>query len=348
MKTKTCTILIVLALGLIPAVAVSSDVFPPRWAEWKPTLKPVSLPGRAGPVQIEFIVNAFKQPKDTTETLRAEFEIEVLGDIIVNHPIQWTAQVPWDQPYREIIDVVVLPDDTGGLRIRMAAPGRANSISIWLWETDEGVISHGTDPSFHPPTRERKSEYEMFMDTASAETANEMIKGYFSLAVLPQNYLEEAVDLLGDQLKPYEGQGYEGPDDSMYVAMMPRWVRYKLLDLQVYVADSPPPPIVPMPGFDRNNPGGERDKRPGDSSSESQGHSELRTDSDVYLVGVEGESSPGYLDYGETIRFHIGIDNSTGGYIGGMTNGFRIYSPDGAEWDTTTAVIHSSLSSYFA
>ena len=30
-----------------------------------------------------------------------------------------------------------------------------------------------------------------------------------------------------------------------------------------------------------------------------------------------------------------------------MSNGFRIYSQGGAQWDTTTAVIHSSVSSYF-
>jgi hypothetical protein len=42
----------------------------------------------------------------------------------------------------------------------------------------------------------------------------------------------------------------------------------------------------------------------------------------------------------------MGVNNNTGDDVAGLTNGFRIYSPDGAEWDTTTAVIHSSLSSY--
>ncbi len=234
------TILVVIAACMVPALVAADH--PPLWESlWKAELKPVSLPSQAGPVQIEFIVNAFKQPKEETETLRAEFEIQVLGDLIVNHATQWTVHIPWDKPYREIIDVVVPPYDTGGFRIKMGAPGRAAGVMIWLWATDEGIISHSSDPRRFPPSRERKSEYEMFMDTASAETANEMIKGYFSLAVLPQNYLEEAVDLLGDQLKPYEGQGYKGPDDSMFVAMMPRWVRYKLKDLQVYVSDSPPP-----------------------------------------------------------------------------------------------------------
>ena len=339
-------VLIALALGLISALVTASSPSW-RWKRWKPTLKPVSLPSQAGPVQIEFTVDAFKQPKEETEALRAEFEIEVLGDIIVNHPTEWTAQIPWDQPYREIIDVVVLPTDTGGVRIQMAAPGRAGVVQIYLWATDERIISHSSDPRRFPPSRERKSEYEMFMDTASAETANEMLKGYFSLAVLPQNYLEEAVDLLGDQLKPYEGQGYKGPDDSMFVAMMPRWVRYKLKDLQVYVSDSPPPPIVPMPDFDRSSPDGKRDTPSGDSSSKQQGHSDLRVDNDVFLAGVEGESTPGYLGCGDTIRFHIGIDNNTGDDVAGLTNGFRIYSPDNAAWDTTTGVIHSSVSSYF-
>ncbi len=102
-----------------------------------------------------------------------------------------------------------------------------------------------------------------------------------------------------------------------------------------------------MPDVNRSSPNGKRGKHPGDSSTKPQGHSGRLTDTNVFLAGVEGESTPGYLGCGDTIRFHIGIDNNTGTYIGGMTNGFRIHSPDGAQWDTTTAVIHSSVSSFF-
>ena len=237
-------VLIALALGLISALVTASSPSW-RWKRWKPTLKPVSLPSQAGPVQIEFTVDAFKQPKEETESLRAEFEIEVLGDIIVNHPTEWTAQIPWDQPYREIIDVVVLPTDTGGVRIQMAAPGRAGVVQIYLWATDKGIISHSSDPRRFPPSRERKSEYEMFMDTASAQTANEMIDVYFSLKVPWPGALEKALELVGDEMKPWDGPGFEGPEDSLYTATIPRKVLYELFDLGLLVGDAPPPRLTP-------------------------------------------------------------------------------------------------------
>lgn len=50
--------------------------------------------------------------------------------------------------------------------------------------------------------------------------------------------------------------------------------------------------------------------------------------------GLVGPAGTGYIMDGLVI-YHIRITNNTGGNIMGFTNGFRIYSPDGATWDTT-------------
>ena len=40
----------------------------------------------------------------------------------------------------------------------------------------------------------------------------------------------------------------------------------------------------------------------------------------------------GKLNSGQELVFHIRLTNATGQTLGGSTNGFRVYSPDGAVW----------------
>ena len=55
----------------------------------------------------------------------------------------------------------------------------------------------------------------------------------------------------------------------------------------------------------------------------------------VWLDHVDVEYLPGRICIDNTIRFYIGATAGGSHDIGGMDNGFRIYSPDGAVWDTT-------------
>ncbi|MFQ5453045.1 MAG: hypothetical protein ACE5D6_02515, partial [Candidatus Zixiibacteriota bacterium] len=54
----------------------------------------------------------------------------------------------------------------------------------------------------------------------------------------------------------------------------------------------------------------------------------------VWLDHVDGEIGPGLIRTGMPVTFNLRVMNSTGNSIYGMTNGFRVYSPDGAQWDT--------------
>ncbi len=63
----------------------------------------------------------------------------------------------------------------------------------------------------------------------------------------------------------------------------------------------------------------------------------------VSLDQVDGLVDINTLGTGHDIRFHIRFTNNTGYTVAGSTNGFRIYSPDGARWtpleyDTTGAI----------
>ncbi|HOP05824.1 MAG TPA: hypothetical protein PLF13_00895 [candidate division Zixibacteria bacterium] len=55
----------------------------------------------------------------------------------------------------------------------------------------------------------------------------------------------------------------------------------------------------------------------------------------ISLYGVSGLSG-GKIPSGRTITLSLKVLNDYGSYVRGMTNGFRIYSPDGAQWGSTS------------
>ncbi|MFQ6009355.1 MAG: hypothetical protein ACE5K8_10455, partial [Candidatus Zixiibacteriota bacterium] len=55
----------------------------------------------------------------------------------------------------------------------------------------------------------------------------------------------------------------------------------------------------------------------------------------ITVVFVDGEISPGVITAGVPITFYLRYTNTTGDTIEHISNGFRVYSPDGAQWTTT-------------
>jgi hypothetical protein len=56
----------------------------------------------------------------------------------------------------------------------------------------------------------------------------------------------------------------------------------------------------------------------------------------ITLDHVDGLSGKDSVLAGAQITFYIRLDNTTGDTISGFTNGFRVYSPDGARWEPIT------------
>ena len=64
---------------------------------------------------------------------------------------------------------------------------------------------------------------------------------------------------------------------------------------------------------------------------------DTRQPGDISLDDVEGLYQPGQIRAGVDIRFTLRLNNNTGYNIVGLSNGFRIYSPDGATWSPLIA-----------
>ncbi len=66
----------------------------------------------------------------------------------------------------------------------------------------------------------------------------------------------------------------------------------------------------------------------------------------VSIDHVDGLFEPGKLSIG-TVKFHIRFTNNTGQAITGYSNGFRVYSPDGASWSPLICDPNGSLPIFF-
>lgn len=67
----------------------------------------------------------------------------------------------------------------------------------------------------------------------------------------------------------------------------------------------------------------------------------------VTLDELQGQHSGGYLCTGTNVIFKFRIHNDWDYRVKGLTNGFRVYSPDGAQWDTTTGEWRFDCSDWF-
>ena len=56
----------------------------------------------------------------------------------------------------------------------------------------------------------------------------------------------------------------------------------------------------------------------------------------ISLDSVDGEISPGVITTGSSITFYLRVTNNTGNSFRDISNGFRVYSTDGAQWGTTS------------
>jgi len=55
----------------------------------------------------------------------------------------------------------------------------------------------------------------------------------------------------------------------------------------------------------------------------------------IVLDSVGGEIAPGVITTGDSVTFYLRVINNTGNAILDISNGFRVYSPDGAQWGST-------------
>lgn len=79
------------------------------------------------------------------------------------------------------------------------------------------------------------------------------------------------------------------------------------------------------------------DETNGDINNGGNGGGPFDSVRNVTLDHVDGSPAAGRISAGTEVVFHMRLKNTSGLKAKGITNGFRIYSTDGATWSTSTA-----------
>lgn len=235
----------------------------------------------------------------------------------------WVVPVEDFTPYNTTVSVVVPPVDTGWVFVTMSPSGE--KAAIWLWADSEGMkfqYGHPRTFGWHPGGEEPPTFAERQIAAGDPEELRQVREVFVSLKGSHRFTIAKMVELYGDKMRPIEGYG-----DSVFVVTDTLRRLWLMTDHGAYFIFALPPKVPQLRPKEspKTAPIEEDSTESGDSSS-SKG------DGSVYLIGVDGQAQAGYLPADDTLTIYLGIENNTGDWIKGMANGFRIYSPDGAQY----------------
>lgn len=279
------------------------------------TLEPVEHPDGAGPVEINFGF-AIKEEFCGRCNCCEEIPVEVVttGGLEYEGSKSWTAYPTHDSThsFMTTVTITLQPNDTSSIRFNLSMNGAKPATLRYFVTTADSVEIWKGPPSksFWDQSRPKPdtNRYEVKIDLRRVE--------HF-------NIIKQFEDSVGP-IRPSSDSGF-------YIIQV---TREQFDDLKrdgfkcKYLKEPPP--------RKSGRPGGGTFKRIGPEPDSSRDRRNLKSGvGEIWLDCVDGEDDLGRLYSNSLIRFILGFANHYGDDIYGITNGVRVYSPDGATWGST-------------
>jgi hypothetical protein len=333
-------------------------------------VKVLSKPsGPSGPLQLWYRFGPNEHcPQCSTLTFRVG-KHEGIG---INGPLEWMGPVSIGHPYEGILNLDIPANDTTMLEVFVESPCPSGMILAYFVSIGDSVEFH--DSQIRPA--DPRSRQQRNADSLEAALSEEQLNYEYDIKVYlgmysrrpPERLLQEL-----ERLRPLTGQ--LAPTDTPYV-YSGRTTRRAILEMtrrgcsfNVVSGEYPdiraigrrlfqphPEELRFIDSMRATDSLARRDRRTLDSllhlDSGSAPQGSLppsdRGTGQITLNHVDCMSS-GKIFTRVPVTFYFDVYNNTGRYIGGITNGFRAYSPDGADWSTTRIDTGSGISweSYF-
>ena len=317
-KTMITMAIMFVGLGIVAGEIQARQPNAAWLFDWK--LEPVVLPTSPGPIEMifEFSPGELCRVAGCTE---AEITVTTVGGLEYLGRQSWTQQVKLGETYSEVIQVNIPPNDTCGVIISIGRPegGRSRAVAYFVTFTNSVEYWKG-DP--HGATKRGPSHSEQLRARLTPEQLKEVVTIRFSLRREHKLGLARVNELV-DELLPTD-------EDSVFTARVTRdvWVSLQGMGISCYIIDQPPPPPQPdssLPPVKTVDSLGKQGFL--DNLRKIRGDGAFAV---AYPLTPEWELPPD-----ENITIFIECLNNTGYNQKGITNGFRVYSPSGAQWTGT-------------
>jgi len=326
-KTVLIPTVTIVALVIV-AGAVQAREPKAAWLfDWR--LEPVELPKSPGavPMRLEFSPGELCRLLDCTE---AEISVTTIGGLEYLGPQNWKQRVKFGETYSEVIHVNIPPNDTCGLIVSIGEQRGGVSRAVAYFVTFRDSVEFWKGNPRGAPRRNVMSRPDSLRALFTPEQLAQVVTIRFSLRGELKSVLARVNELV-DELLPTD-------EDSVFTARVTKDVLFSLRDIGIscYVTEQPAPP---QPDSASPPP-----KRPDSSGQQGWLDNQRKTRGSgvVWLDSVGELTSTGKLPVDETVKFYLGMLNNTGYNQKGISNGFRIYSPNGATW---TGIVGDTLSS---
>ena len=277
-------------------------------------LEPTVHPDSAGPVDMTFGFAPTEHCRDCDEvtmTVITKNGLKYLG------PESWTVQLDSVSPYSTTLQIILPPNDTSSIRIRIQSGNRfATAYAYFVTASDSVEFWKG------PP-------FKSYWDIPLPEPDTTRYKVKIDLRN-PRRFkhIMQFEDEFGP-IKETTDSGFYFIRTTRDAVDMLRREGFKCEYLKEPPPRKPGRPGVKMKGTLK------RTVPPPDSGRDSRHHK--TNGGEVWLDCVDGEDEWGRLYPNTLIRFILGFANHYNDDVHGIVNGFRVYSPDGATWGSFTA-----------
>ncbi len=267
---------------------------------------------------------------------------------MLNGPSDWSIPVSIDQHAEGILNLDIPYNDTCYIRVNIDAPCRSGMILAYLISAGDSIEMHNGKIRAADQRTGHQKEADKLLEVLS----DAQLEYEYDIKLLLEHYPDDMIKWVDSLVGPLKATDKEG----IYTA---RTTKRKIIELHrrtmpYKVLSKEYPDILER----LYNSTGFFPLQDSDSSSEkpSKGggptklpESELKIYNDgVISISYVDELTPNYgIPTGQPTRFLINLYNNSNRRIKGITNGFRVYSPDGANWRKRCSAVSANVHGYF-
>jgi len=195
MKRKwKIAIALVCLIGALGTVHASEDIIQPVDG----TFKPVVSVEEPGPAQIELSFRPTELCEDGSEI---SITVETKNGLICSGPDEWTVIADKSQLYSIILDIIIPPDDTGGIELRINCCGWLTVAAAYFVTTGDVVEWWAGNPRGKSPRFPGPSYWDKRRARLTPEQLQEELTLQIDLKFLMQvdlDFIEKVVGPIGD------------------------------------------------------------------------------------------------------------------------------------------------------